>query len=427
MALLKNKYFKWGLAVFCTAAVILLAYDTFFGSRRLPAFFNQLVSAASPILYGAFMAYLLAPVVNFFERRVHPHKPVKRFKHGRPVSFVTRLFTITLTWLLIGVLLYLLGMVLLPELYKSILQLIANIEAYYTRVSGWIQHLFETYPVMEEWVGESMESYYLNLKDFVKNDLLPRTAMLMTAVTGGVFGVVGVLGDLLVGIIVSFYFLASKEMCLAHARKVLYALFAEKKVHWIARGGRKVDMIFSGFVRGKLLDSLIIGILCFIGCSILKFPYTPLVSVVVGVTNVIPFFGPFLGAIPSVILIFLASPIKAVYFLIFILALQQLDGNVIGPKILGDKTGLSSLWVIIAILIGGSFFGFKGMFFGVPVCACLYSLFTFWMKRRLARRGLPMESEAYLEKAHVIEHVGIHWVREEEKAAEEALSSGKDA
>ena len=148
---------------------------------------------------------------------------------------------------------------------------------------------------------------------------------------------------------------------------------------------------------------------------------------VVSVTNVIPFFGPFLGAIPSVILIFLASPIKAVYFLIFILALQQLDGNVIGPKILGDKTGLSSLWVIIAILIGGSFFGFKGMFFGVPVCACLYSLFTFWMKRRLARRGLPMESEAYLEKAHVIEHVGIHWVREEEKAAEEALSSGKDA
>ena len=126
MALFKNKYFKWGLAVFCTAAAVLLAYDTFFGSGTLPRFFDQLVSAASPILYGAFMAYLLAPVVNFFERRVHPHKPTKRFKNGRPVSFVTRLFTITLTWVLIGVLLYLLGMVLLPELYKSVLQLIAN-------------------------------------------------------------------------------------------------------------------------------------------------------------------------------------------------------------------------------------------------------------------------------------------------------------
>ena len=277
-----SRYAAWGTTAVVVACVIMLFYDALFGSSSIGSFLALLFTSLAPVLYGIAMAYLLAPVVNFFERRVHPHKPVKRFKHGRPVSFVTRLFTITLTWLLIGVLLYLLGMVLLPELYKSILQLIANIEAYYTRVSGWIQHLFETYPVMEEWVGESMESYYLNLKDFVKNDLLPRTAMLMTAVTGGVFGVVGVLGDLLVGIIVSFYFLASKEMCLAHARKVLYALFAEKKVHWIARGGRKVDMIFSGFVRGKLLDSLIIGILCFIGCSILKFPYTPLVSVVVG-------------------------------------------------------------------------------------------------------------------------------------------------
>ena len=395
MAFLKNKYVKWGLAVFCTGAAILLAYNTFFGSQVLIRFLRRLASAASPVIYGAFMAYLLAPVVNFFERRIHPRKPMKRFKHGRPVSFVARLFTITLTWALIGVLLYLLGMVLLPELYKSVLQLIANVESYYTRISDWFQHLFDTYPVMEEWVGESLDAYYINTKNWVKNDLLSQVSVLMTAVTGGVFGVVGVLGDLLVGVIVSFYFLASKEMCLAHARKVLYALFSEKRVHWIVRGGRKVDMIFSGFVRGKLLDSLIIGILCFIGCSILQFPYTPLVSVVVGVTNVIPFFGPFLGAIPSIILIFLASPIKAVYFALFVLALQQLDGNVIGPKILGDKTGLSSLWVIIAILVGGSFFGFAGMFFGVPVCACLYSLTTFIVECRLEKKQMPVDTRAY--------------------------------
>jgi predicted PurR-regulated permease PerM len=125
-------------------------------------------------------------------------------------------------------------------------------------------------------------------------------------------------------------------------------------------------------------------------------PYTPLVSVIVGATNVIPFFGPFLGAIPSAILILLASPIKMVYFSLFVLFLQQLDGNVIGPAILGDKTGLSSLWVISAILVGGSFFGVIGMFFGVPVFACIYSAITFYVETCLRRKNLPVETEAYV-------------------------------
>ena len=175
----------------------------------------------------------------------------------------------------------------------------------------------------------------------------------------------------------------------------MYAALPEEKADAVMRGTRKVNSIFSGFVRGKLLDSLIIGILCFICCSLLKMPYTPLVSVVVGVTNVIPFFGPFLGAIPSFFLILLVDPIKSLYFLLFVLALQQLDGNFIGPKILGDSTGLPSLWVIIAILVGGSFFGVAGMFFGVPVCACLYNLVAFLVNRRLAEKDLPVETERY--------------------------------
>ena len=163
----------------------------------------------------------------------------------------------------------------------------------------------------------------------------------------------------------------------------------------VLRGTKRADVIFSGFVRGKLLDSIIIGILCFVGCSILKFPYTPLVSVFVGVTNIIPFFGPFLGAIPSTFLILLVSPRQALYFVMFVLALQQLDGNVIGPKILGNTTGLSSLWVIIAILVGGGFFGIAGMFFGVPVCACLNSLVNFFVEARLRKKGLSPDSREY--------------------------------
>jgi predicted PurR-regulated permease PerM len=217
----------------------------------------------------------------------------------------------------------------------------------------------------------------------------------MLAAAGGVVTIVSFFKDLLVGFIVSVYLMATKELCAAHARKAVYSLFTRRQVYWVLRGAHKADVIFSGFVRGKLLDSLIMGILCFIGCSILNFPYTPLVAVTVGITNIIPFFGPFLGAIPSAFLILLASPMQALYFLIFILALQQLDGNVIGPKILGDKTGLPSLWVIVAILVGGSFFGLAGMFFGVPVFACLYSAANFFMDRRLRKKDLPTDTPAY--------------------------------
>jgi predicted PurR-regulated permease PerM len=194
---------------------------------------------------------------------------------------------------------------------------------------------------------------------------------------------------------VSVYLLATKERVAAHARKVIYGLFSRKNVRWVMRGTRRADAIFSGFVRGKLLDSLIIGVLCFIGCSLLKMPYTPLISVIVGVTNIIPFFGPFLGAIPSAFLILLVSPLQCLYFSLFALALQQLDGNVIGPKILGDKTGLSNIWVIVAILVSGSFFGIIGMFFGVPVFACIYSLIHFLVEVRLDRKGMPVDTESY--------------------------------
>ena len=391
----KNRYLKWGLTAFCTVAAILLFYDTLFGSHALLEFLQKFVQALQPVLYGAFMAYLLAPVVDFFEKGVAPTRRERVQKKKKLPFFVVRSASILLTWAVIAVLLYLLGSVLLPELYSSVMQLFSNIETYYNTISEWVQHLFDANPQLEAWVGMQMETAFGTFESWLATKALPQAQNVMIAVTGGVISVVTFLSDLLVGVIVSVYFLATKERCSAHSRKRVYSLFPEDKVSWIMRGTRKADSIFSGFVRGKLLDSLIIGILCFIGCSILRFPYTPLVSVIVGVTNVIPFFGPFLGAIPSIFLILLVSPLQAVYFALFVLALQQLDGNVIGPKILGDKTGLSSLWVIVAILVGGSFFGFIGMFFGVPVCACLYSLVTFLVERRLENKQMPVETEAY--------------------------------
>ncbi|MBQ8390803.1 MAG: AI-2E family transporter [Oscillibacter sp.] len=391
----KNVYARTGLTVFCTVAAILLFYDTFFASRVLLRFGRQFLDALKPILYGLFMGYLLVPVVNFFETSLFPGE-VRTPRKGHYVSRLSRGGAILLTWLLIALLFYLLGSFLLPELYKSVVQLVSNIETYYNTIYGWVNHLLENNPTFGSWVTTQMNTYFNSFVDWLTKDVLPQTQKLVVAVSGGVWSMVNFVMDMLVGVIVSVYILMTKERAAAHARKVVYGLFSAENVPWVFRTVHKIDHIFSGFVRGKLLDSLIIGILCFVCCSLLKFPYTPLVSVIVGFTNVIPFFGPFLGAIPSTFLILLVSPIQAVYFVIFVLVLQQLDGNVIGPRILGDSTGLSSIWVITAILVGGSFFGVAGMFFGVPVCACAYNAAVFFVDHRLKKKDLPLDSQAYL-------------------------------
>ena len=355
----KNKYVKWGLTAFCTVGALLLFSDTLFGSHLLLRFGKKLFQASQPVIYAAAMAYLLAPLVDFFDRKIGRLSKTPG-KNGRKVSLAVRSVSIFLTWAITLFVLYLFGKVLLPELYKSVLQLVASVETYYNTINDWIHNLLERNPALEEWVMQRIDTYYETLEAWFTRDLLPQATELMTIISSGVFVLLGVVGDLLVGMIVSIYFMASKEGCAAYCSRLVHGLFSEEHVYWILRGTRKMDIVFSGFVRGKILDSAIIGVLCFIGCTILKMPYTSLVSVVIGVTNVIPFFGPFLGAIPCSFLILLVDIKKGFYFILFVLALQQLDGNVIGPKILGDKTGISSLWVIFSILVGGSFFGVAG-------------------------------------------------------------------
>ena len=391
----RNAYLLTGLTVFCTVASIMVFYDTFFSSRLLLKLGRKLLSVLAPILYGTFMGYLLVPVVNSCERVLFPIQ-YRTPKKGRYTHRLARSSAILLAWLIIAFILYLLGCFLLPELYRSIVQLVSNVETYYNTIYGWVNRLLENNPTMGSYVTSTMNSYFDSFEVWLTKEVLPQTQKVVLAVTGGVWSIVSFFTDLLVGVIVSVYILSTKERCAAHARKVTYSLFPAHVVPWVFRAVHKVDHIFSGFVRGKLLDSLIIGILCFISCTLLKFPYTPLISVIVGFTNIIPYFGPFLGAIPSIFLILLVSPLQAVYFSIFILVLQQIDGNIIGPRILGDSTGLSSMWVIIAVLTGGGFFGVLGMFFAVPVFAMGYSLVTFLVEWRLQKKNMPLDSMEYL-------------------------------
>ena len=237
-------------------------------------------------------------------------------------------------------------------------------------------------------ISSTIASYWNELRGWFTGTFLPQAQQTLMLLTSGVVSVLVFFKNFFVGVIVSIYLLALKERFALGARRLLYSYVSEKTYRHTLRAFKKADTIFSGFVRGKLLDSLIIGALCFLGATLLKLPYTPLVSVIVGITNIIPFFGPFIGAIPSAFLILLVSPAKCLYFIVFVIVLQQLDGNFIGPKILGGSTELPSFWVIVAILIGGGFFGVAGMFLGVPVFACLYAAVGYCSEKRLRKKGV---------------------------------------
>ena len=391
----KREYFNWGLTAFLVIAAVLIFYDIVFRNSVLVFYFNKLVSILAPVSYGFVMAYILTPVVNWLERLLPSRWPGK----------LTRAASITITWVMVIVGFYFLLSILLPQLYQSIVTLVGNAESYYNTALGWIRKFLEDNPTAEVWIANRLDTVFAQAESWLRT-LLPQAQTAILTLTTGILGVINFLKNLLVGVIVSVYLLATKEGFAATGCKMAYSLLPERRAAQVIRGTKEVNRIFSGFFRGKILDSLIIGILCFICSSILKFPYTPLISVVVGVTNVIPFFGPFLGAIPCAFLILLDSPMKCLYFIIFIIVLQQFDGNILGPKILGDSTGISSFWVIVAILVGGGLWGIVGMFVGVPLFACIYTAVRRYTAWRLEQKGLPTHSNSY--RTH-------RPVREEEK------------
>ena len=390
-----NHYFAWGATAVLSVCAIMLFFDTVFGSGMVSSYLKILFDILAPVLYGIAMAYLLAPIVDWFEKVVFRTDKGSNMQKYRQGGKWVRMLSILLSWMIIVAILYAFMLVLLPELYKSMVQLVGNVDSYYRTVVAWVTKILEDNPVFAQKASDLIAEYYQDALALLRDKLVPQIEVAIQAVTGGVMGLLSFVYNLLIGVIVSIYILATKESFGATGCKMCYSFCSEERAALVIRGVKAADRIFSGFVRGKLLDSLIIGILCFIFSSLFKFPYAPLVSLVVGLTNIIPFFGPFLGAIPSAFLILLDSPIQCFYFVIFIFALQQFDGNFLGPWILGDSTGLSSFWVIVAILVGGGLWGVAGMFFGVPVFACIYTGLRYYSAYRLRKRGLPTETENY--------------------------------
>ena len=356
----------------------------------------------TPFIYGAALAYVLNPVLNWLEKKVFPKvfgdRVSKRSRRGLGV-LLTFLFGCAVVALFLAV--------LSPQIVESIDNLAQSIYAFLPQAQNFLNDLIAQYGTNEMLVDVlSMLGVDISDPSMALQRLATRSYTFLTQVLPNLFGGVmrftsGLL-DVVVGIIIAIYLLLSKEIFYAQVKKLLFAFFPRRVAQATLNLTHDSNAIFCGFISGKILDSAIIGVLCFIGCSVLQMPYTVLVSFIVGVTNVIPYFGPFIGAIPSIFIIMIADPLKSLVFAVFVLILQQLDGNIIGPKILGDSTGLSAFWVIFAVTFFGGLFGFVGMLIGVPTFAVIYALVRNFAEFKLGKKGLKTQTPDFASQENPI-------------------------
>ncbi|MCI8407989.1 MAG: AI-2E family transporter [Lachnospiraceae bacterium] len=385
-------FWKGGIVFLIVAACIIFAVVVV----RIEAVLNgihSLLGIFEPILCGLVFAYLLNPVMNRFEKiftSLLEKKGKDKDKLHGMVRGLSIFITLVLAILVVAILLYM----ILPELFETVSNMVKDLPEQFSKFTNWVTSL-SINERLDGVLAETLSSIGSYVENWAKDNLITKMDSLFSTVTVGVVGFINIIEDIFIGIIVSVYVLSNKERFIGQGKKLIYALFQTKTANTTLELLRDSNQIFTGFLTGKVIDSFIIGIICFVCLSILQMPYTLLVSVIVGITNIVPFFGPYIGGAISVVLILLSDPKAGVVFVIFIIILQQIDGNLIGPKILGESTGLSAFWVIFSILVGSGLFGFIGMIFGVPTFAVIYHLLKKFVEKRLEKKKLPVETEAY--------------------------------
>lgn len=352
--------------------------------KTITSYFNILY----PFIYGFVIAYLINFLLNFLKKQLAKISMIKKMK-----STQFHMISLILAYLISGFVLYLFFAFAFPQLVSSITGLVRNMPDYVRSSSEYIEKVTDDVflPIeVVDFINKSWNDLAVFINDNVQN--------LVSIVLSFLRNTALSLWNVFLGIIISIYMLVEKDRLISLIKKINYGIFDEKIADKILQLSRRSQKIFSNFLGGKILDSLIVGVIAFAVFSIVKMPYTLLISFIITVTNIIPFFGPFIGAIPSVVIIFFESPIMAFWFLIIILILQQVDGNIIGPKIIGDSLGISSFWILFAILVGGKFFGFIGLIIGVPLFVLIYSIIKELVEVSLKTKGLPIETKEYLEK-----------------------------
>ncbi|MBE6996962.1 MAG: AI-2E family transporter [Ruminococcaceae bacterium] len=394
-----KKYLHWGVTAFLVIAAAIVFYMIVNHLGFLGGALRSFGRIISPFIWGLVIAYLLYPLMRIYQRGIF--QPLWKFllkknkKADKLVPKLSRGFSVFLA--IISLLVILTGLVWLvaPQMYNSIETIIVNSSDYVEQADAWISRFFANNPELEATLSNSIGDMSKGLVTWATNNLLPEFRGLLTDITSGVFSFAKGIYNIIIGMIVSIYVLYSRELFSARSKKLLYAVFSLEAAEKILNAIHFTNDVFQGYISGKILDSLIIGILCYIGCVVLRLEYAVLVSFIVGVTNIIPFFGPFIGAIPSALIILTISPMHALVFVIFIVLLQQFDGNILGPKILGNRVGINGFWVMFSILVGAGLFGFGGMLLGVPVFVVIFTFIRNLVDRKLRRSGLPVDAEEF--------------------------------
>ena len=439
-----KKYLHWGITAFSVivaGTVFFVAVDNFESvASAIGTVWNMLM----PLVMGFVIAYVLSPIATFFEKScfrriafaIDKRKKAKLLKENPAaipedntlnIKKACRALSVATTILLAIILFVGLLFAVIPQLVETVQTLINNMPTYIQETNDWLTQFLENYPDVRNAVSEFFGNITTYFMDWLKTSILPQMTDIVGTVSSGLMSVIGAFLNVILGFIISIYFLYHKELFAAQIKKALYAFLKPKTTNTILRNMREINIKFGGFFTGKLIDSFIMGVMFFILMTIFNMPYTMLVSVLMAVFNIIPYFGPIIGAVPSALLILMEDPLACLYFVIMVVVLQQLDGNVISPKILGDTTGLSSFWVIFAILLGQSLFGFVGLIIGIPLFAVIYSFCKGKVTKRLEKKGLPSDSNVYRKVAFIDDETGeiqtMHELhekqREEKRRAEE--------
>ena len=380
-----NKYATIAMYAFLVICGSILLYLGISHISSIKASINDFIKTLQPFIIGGTLAYLLNFILRFYEDKILSHDFFKKLKRS-----AKRGIGLLLTYITASIITYLFIQFVLPQLVDSIIGLVNNIPEYLNELTKVTNDIFDNLNLQPEYINLITDKFGEAVTYIITiiSNLVPVIGNFVVGATSSILNII-------IGIIVSIYILIDKEKFMALGKKIVYALCSEEKAKFTLRLATQSNMTFSRFIGGKILDSFIIGVLTFFILTIFKMPYTLLISVIVGVTNIIPFFGPFIGGIPAAIIILFVSPIQALWFVIIIIVIQQIDGNIIGPKILGDSIGISAFWILFSLLVAAKFMGFVGMVIGVPLFAIFYSIVKEIIEEKLRKKGLPIETEKY--------------------------------